>query len=405
MSGRRALALATVVVAALAAGVRPASAQEGRMGDVEALAPGATAPRVVLVTIGRGALIFEKFGHTALCLDYAERERETVCFNYGTTDFTTPPLTLTWNFIRGTQKFYVEPVPLSGMVRFYQREDRTLELQVLPLTEAQARAVEAELLDDLKPENRFYVYDHFADNCTTKLRDIIDHAVGGALRDGTGGAFPLTFRQMGMQGLAELPPLLAFGDYAVGRALDRHPTWWEAMFHPYVLRDLVDAKLGATPRLIYARRGPAIPDSGSTGRLWGVLIGLVFVLPLAAAKWLGRGERGAVAVAAAPMFLIGLVIWTAAIVSQIPGLRWNEAVFLFTPFDLALPILRAPARRRYARVRLAMVLAVAILRDVGVFHQPLWIPTAFAFAVFGMCAIERLPGWRSPTAAPAVTAG
>src|SRR6185295_11885038 len=104
--------------------------------------------------------------------------------------------------------------------------------QDLPFSPEQARAVEAELLDDLKPENRFYVYDHFADNCTTKLRDIIDHASGGELKEGTGRAFPMTFRQMGRQGMAELPVLIAFGDFAVGRALDRHPSLWEAMFHP-----------------------------------------------------------------------------------------------------------------------------------------------------------------------------
>ena len=45
--------------------------------------------------------------------------------------------------------------------------------------------------------------------------------------------------------------------------------------------------------------------------------------------------------------------------AQIPGLRWNEAVFLYTPFDLALPILGEQARRRYARVRLAMVVVVS----------------------------------------------
>ena len=30
------------------------------------------------------------------------------------------------------------------------------------------------VLDDLKPENRYYVYDHFFNNCTTILRDLIE---------------------------------------------------------------------------------------------------------------------------------------------------------------------------------------------------------------------------------------
>jgi len=387
----RAALIGLAVVVGVVGGAGPAAAQVGRMGDVEALAPGATPPQIVLITIGRGALIFEKFGHTALCLDYAEPERDTVCFNYGTTDFSAPPLTLTWNFIRGVQKFFVEPVPLGGMVRFYQREDRTLERQDIPLTPEQARAVERELLDDLKPENRFYVYDHFADNCTTKLRDILDTATGGGLRADSGRAFPLTFRQMGMQGMAELPALIAFGDFAVGRALDRHPSLWEAMFHPFVLRDQVRARFGAEPRTVYERRGPPIPDHGSTGRGWALMIGLSFTVPLVLARWKGRHERLAVAIAAVPVALIGLIIWTAAIVSQIPGLRWNEAVFLYTPFDLALPILGERARRRYARVRLAMVVVVSLVRAVGVFHQPLWVPILIVTVVFGLCSLELRP--------------
>lgn len=392
------------VVAALVGvvgGVRPAAAQVGRMGDVEQLTPAPTAPKVALITIGRGAVIFEKFGHTALCLDYNEPDRETVCFNYGTTDFTMPAFTLTWNFIRGVQKFFVEPVPLDGMVRFYIHEDRTLERQDLPLTEAQARAVEAALLDDLKEENRYYVYDHFADNCTTKLRDIIDEATGGGLRADSGRAFPLTFRQMGMQGLAELPPLIAFGDFAVGRSLDRHPTLWEAMFHPYVLRDQVQARFGVAPVTIYTRRGPPIPDSGPTDRVWSLMIGLAFAVPLALARWRGRGERAAVLVAALPVALIGLIIWTAAIVSQIPGLRWNEVVFLYTPFDILLPILGVAARRRYAKVRFGMVIVVSLLRAVGIFRQPLWVPAVIVFVIFGLCAVDTLPWRRAAEPTPA----
>ena len=122
----RALSLSLVLVLALAAGARGAAAQVGRMGDVDVLAPGETPPTIVLITIGRGALIFEKFGHTALCLDYAEAGRETICFNYGTTDFTMPPFTLTWNFIRGVQKFFVEPVPLAASMM-----SRSLVVQLL----------------------------------------------------------------------------------------------------------------------------------------------------------------------------------------------------------------------------------------------------------------------------------
>ena len=384
----RALVVAIVVMLALGAGTGRAHAQEGRMGEVWNLAPAATPPVIELFTFGRGELIFEKFGHTALCINYKEPGRETVCFNYGVTDFTMGGPTLTWNFIRGKQKFYVEPVPLGGMVQFYRHEDRTIWRQALPLSDEQARAIEARLLHDIKLENRFYLYDHFADNCTTRLRDIIDENTGGRLEVDTGGRFPLTFRQMGRRGLAELPPLIAFGDFAVGRALDEPITLWQAMFHPFVLRDHVEQVFGVAPELIYERRGRPIPEDGPTNRGWSLFIGLAFALPLLAAKLMGRYERAAVAIVTVPLALIGLIIWSAAIISTIPGLRWNEAVFLYVPFDVALPFLSVARRRQYARVRLGMVVVVSLLRAVGLFIQPLWIPIVIGYVLFGLIAFE-----------------
>jgi hypothetical protein len=390
---RNAVLAALALVAVLIGGARDAHAQHGRMGEVWNLVPAATPPVIELYTFGRGELIFEKFGHTALCIDYNEEGRETVCFNYGVTDFTMGGASLTWNFIRGKQKFFVEPIPLSGMVSFYRQEDRTIWRQALPLPPDQARAIEAKLLFDIRPENRFYIYDHFADNCTTRLRDIIDVATGGRLKVDTDRAFPLTFRDMGMRGLAELPPLIAFGDFAVGRELDKHITLWQAMFHPYILRDHVEAVFGVAPTLVYERRGPPIPEDGPTDRLWSLLIGLAFALPLVAARITGKGERAAVALATIPLTLVGIIIWTAAIISTIPGLRWNEAIFLYVPFDIVMPFLSARRLQQYARVRLGMVIVVSLVRAVGIFLQPLWVPIVIAFVIFGLIAGDSFAAW------------
>ena len=54
----------------------------------------------------------------------------------------------------------------------YTAADRTIWVQRLPLTDAQAVTLAARLEHDARPENREYLYDHFMDNCTTRLRDI-----------------------------------------------------------------------------------------------------------------------------------------------------------------------------------------------------------------------------------------
>jgi hypothetical protein len=372
---------AGLVAAAIAVGcLWPASAlaQPQRFREDEITKPVSQfPPAVLLYTFGVGPVIFEKFGHSALCLDY-RGEYPTVCFNYGVTNFGAGPK-LVWGFIREEQKFWVEPVPLRALERFYKREDRSIWKQTLPLSEEQARHIEDRLWGDLDESRRYYIYDHFYDNCTTRLRDMIDETTGGALKKDTDMVFPRMFREFGFRGLAEFPLLLAISDFAVGRDLDKYPTLWEAMFLPDILRDEVARRYGAPAIVVNVRRGPPFPTSGSKGRGWVIALGFLFALPLVLARLVGRGERAARVWAILPLVFVGFVLWGTAIVSSIAGLRWNEALLMFIPLDLALFFLGERARQRYARIRVAMIVGVTLLVAVGIFRQPLWAPALFGF--------------------------
>jgi hypothetical protein len=394
-------------------GVAHAQPQRYRPGSVDKN-PEAQAPTILLYSFDRGPVIFEKFGHSAICLRYHDPSRETVCFNYGITEFGGPPFDLIWGFLRGHQKFWAAPVPEKEIIRFYEWEDRTIWRQVLPLTDAQAREIEDKLWSDPTlrmrddEEDHYYYYDHFFDNCTTRLRDMIDHATGGRLSKGADADYPLTFRQIGIAGMAEFPPLIAAGDFLVGRTLDRKPTVWESMFLPVVLRDQVMEKLGAPYEVVYTRQGPPFPSDGPTDRGWVLVIALGFFLPLMIAVAVGRFVRAALVWATIPLVLMGTLIWTVAIISSIPGLRWNEAIFLFMPFDVLLPILKGEPRRKYAQIRAGMVVWASILCAVGIFRQPLWNPIVCAFVPHALIAwIEPMLAARRvrAKASPLGTAG
>jgi len=395
----RAAAVAVAVVVAVLGAAREASAQP-RPFSKSSLQRGPIEdepPFIDLITIEIGPVIFEKFGHAALCLRYHdELAHPTKCFNYGVTNFG-GGLGLVWGFLRSKQDFWVEVEPESELVRFYGSpmrggEDRTIWRQTLPLTAAQARAIEAKLWQDT---DLHYIYDHFFDNCTTRLRDVIDQVTDGKLRAGTDADYPLTFREIGMRGLAQFPPIIAIGDFTVGRTLDRKPTIWEAMFLPDVLRDEVTKKFGVQPVAIWKRHAPPFPESGPTDRGWALLIGLAFFVPLGAAIAARRLVRPALAIAVVPLTLMGLLIWTVSFVSAIPGLRWNEAFFLFVPFDFLLVVWTGARRRRYAEIRAGMVVWVSLLRAVGLFRQPLWVPIVVAFVPHALIA------WVEPLLAPA----
>lgn len=344
------------------------------------LAPGETTPGSIepeppafeLLTFGIGARIFEKFGHAAICMAYHQPEHPAVCFNYGVTDFDAG-IAMVWHFLRGEQKFWVEATSEREMMRCYRAEDRDIWRQRLPITGDDARALETQLWSSIREENRYYLYDHFFDNCATRVRDLIDRATHGALRAGGDARYPQTFREIGRRGLAGLPALLMLSDLVVGPQIDEHPTQWEAMFHPEVLRLTAVTRLHASPELVYGRRGPPFPTRGQTGRLSFLAIAVLFALPLFLARWRRRFELAALIAVTIALTALGSVVWGVAIAAAIPALRWNEAALVVLPLDAILPLLSPARRKRYAVIRLIGLALVSLLRVISVLHQPLWI--------------------------------
>ena len=416
----RALVLALLLIPAIA------RAQPGLEQDP---------PYIDVMTFGVGEVVFEKFGHAAICIRYHDAHRDPVCFNFGVTDFR-EGAPMVWSFLRARQEFWVETLTYPGMMAFYEAEDRDIFVQPLPLTATQARAVETKLWAALEgPESRYH-YDLFFENCTTRLRDLVDHATGGKLAVGADLEYPLTFRQLGERGLASIPPLTAVSDFVFGRQLETHPTLWEAMFHPEIFRGVIEQRLGVAPRHVYHRKGPAFVTSGPTGRLPLLAIGLLFALPLLISRsrdrsrlaasavfaavlayvllqiqpplWnaLGalslivpgvfltafaaalRSERLAIAWATLHLTWWGLFVWGLLIVSPINVLQWNEAALAVMPLDVLLPFLGPTKRRIYARIRIVILLIASVLCAVGVLAQPLWIPILIAFLPLSILAFD-----------------
>jgi len=381
---------AIVVLLLALAGIANAQPQEMAPDEIQAGPLETEPPFVELYTFGPGELIFERFGHATICLRYHDPAKHpSVCFNWGVTDFGDEGTDLTWAFLRGQQTFWVEPTKYATMFQFYANEDRDIWRQEIPLDYDERRAIEAELWRAITEENKYYIYDHFFDNCTTRIRDLLDLITGDRLKANASAAQTYTFRDLGKQGLAGLPPLIAIADFVLGRQLDDHPTLHQAMFWPDVLRSEIAKRFGAPVDQIHYRAGTPIDGSGSTGRLLMFLVALGLVAPLVAARLLRRFERAALVLPALYAGLWGVVIWGLAIISPIDGVRWNELLIVLVPFDLALPFLGPKQRVRYARVRLAMCFLVSALAGLGVLHQPIWVPLLSVVMLLALSAWQR----------------
>jgi hypothetical protein len=342
------------------------------------LAMGSKDPEIDLYTMGQGSHVFERFGHAAICVVYDAEPQASLCYNYGTTDFGSPPEELGWAFLRGEARFWVSVWPLGRMIRAYQASDRTIWRQRLELPLDQRRRIVEKLEHDAREENRYYLYHHFHDNCSTRVRDVIELATDGRLGANADRRFGPSFRQLGRQGLAEFRIALLLGDLLVGRDADRHPSLWQAMFLPDVLRGEAHAAFGSVPELVFERRGPPFAQTPPSNTPSQLAFALALASPPALARLTSRSERIARGISGGVLGLVGVVVWLVAIVTHVPELRQNEMALVFWPTDALLGLLRDRWLLRYARLRLSVLAVLSALAAAGVLQQPLlmWVLAA-----------------------------
>jgi hypothetical protein len=88
------------------------------------------------------------------------------------------------------------------------------------------------------PENRFYHYDYYRDNCSTRVRDALDRALGGRIKDYAGTLATGKTYRFHTQRLTANDPFVYTGLLlGLGQPVDREISAWEEMFLPLALRD------------------------------------------------------------------------------------------------------------------------------------------------------------------------
>lgn len=126
--------------------------------------------RISLLTCEPGEELYSIFGHSALRITDSNSVTDHV-YNYGTFNFEDEGFYL--KFLRGKLKYYVSLEEFQDFKNDYILQNRGITEQVLNLTANEKITIRRLLAENIREENKFYLYNFFLDNCTTRLRDII----------------------------------------------------------------------------------------------------------------------------------------------------------------------------------------------------------------------------------------
>ena len=365
----------------------------------------AAAPRIGVMTMQPGEIFFERFGHNAIVVDDPAAPSP-VSYNFGFFDLDEPGFLV--RFIHGDMQYKLVALPVMDDLAYYRAVGRGVSIQWLDLPPAQANAIAASLADNARPENARYRYDYFTDNCSTRVRDALDRALGGGLRRQldvrSGGE---TFRSESVR-LASPATWMWLGfDIGLGPFADRPLSRWEDGFVPMRLAESLREAKNAEDRPLVASEAELLPHriapepTDAPRRWWPWLI--AGLLAAFCVRWLSTHRPRTLGAVALPFWtacgLLGLLmafIWCCTVHRA----GWaNHNLLLFSPLCLLLvPGAWALARGRgtsrfHGGVRIAVALgavAAAFLQLLPVtqFQVPwlallLPIHVAFAFPAAG----------------------
>jgi hypothetical protein len=183
-----------------------------------------------IAVMGPGDELYFWWGHIALVIEDAVSGQNRF-YDYGVFDFQRDNFFV--NFAFGRLIYYCAATAAENNYNSYRAANRDITLYTLDLPAAVKEEVRLFAERNVLPENRDYCYHHFNDNCATRIRDIIDMAVGGAFKEAFGEApGRYTLRQHVRRHTWFNPFCDWLLSFLMGQVIDRPITVWDEMFLP-----------------------------------------------------------------------------------------------------------------------------------------------------------------------------
>ena len=194
--------------------------------------------------------LYSAFGHSGVRYQNFEQGLD-IFYNYGIFDFNQPNFYS--NYVKGKLTYMVGKNQYSFSERYYSTQKRYIKEQFLNLSSEEKIFLLDYLENNVKKENMFYPYNYIFNNCSTKIRDVLELAVGEKLKFNDAPVNlsyrVLIDRYLDNYGWADIGI-----DICLGTKIDDKSSNYNAMFLPeYLFSSLENATVG-DKKLVFETR-------------------------------------------------------------------------------------------------------------------------------------------------------
>jgi len=200
-----------------------------------------------LITVDVGNNVWDNFGHSALRVVDGLAGTDTI-YNWGVFEVRDGPVAFAYDFFIDELEYRLATQSTQREIDNYRAQKRTVWQDELRLSAAQKQRLLARLNWNRAPENLYYDYDYFFDNCTTRIRDYLDEALDGAISAHVATMAGATFRDQVRIHYASLQPISFSLDVIMNSNLDREMSGWESLFLPLNLQASLAQLKGVNPQ-------------------------------------------------------------------------------------------------------------------------------------------------------------
>jgi len=186
--------------------------------------------KIKIAVLGPGSELYFWWGHIALVIEDT-RTKQSRFYDYGIFSFDSENFFYNFAFGRLLYRCGVSLTELN--LEFYKYSNRSIVMYTLDLPLETKLKVKKFAEQNVRPENCEYFYHHFRDNCSTRIRDIIDYATDGQFKEKYNNEKSrFTLRQHVRRHTWFSPFFDWLLNFLMGQVIDVPITVWDDMFLP-----------------------------------------------------------------------------------------------------------------------------------------------------------------------------